>query len=178
MSFLFLCCCVNLYSNSIDDKSDAQVWSISKGEYDDVYFATNEGIVLYDGVRWEKYVTPSECIMRSVFYDEENKVTYSGGVNEFGYWKYDEYGNLQYTVLYENSPSAPTQEFWKIAKVPGNRLVYFESPLSLLVYDMVTGKITPLADDGMRFHFCLLLVRRYMYSKIIIFTGWMDMKNR
>ncbi len=87
LSFLFLCCCVNLYSNSIDDitskpvrfytpseyKSDAQVWSISKGEYDDVYFATNEGIVLYDGVRWEKYVTPSECIMRSVFYDEENK---------------------------------------------------------------------------------------------------------
>ena len=171
LSFLFLCCCGNLYSNSIDDitskpvrfytpseyESDAQVWSISKGEYDDVYFATNEGIVLYDGVRWEKYVTPSECIMRSVFYDEENKVAYSGGVNEFGYWKYDEYGNLQYTVLYENSPSAPTQEFWKIAKVPGSRLVYFESPLSLLVYDMVTGKITPLADDGMRFHFLFIV---------------------
>ena len=90
LSFLFLWCCVNLYSNSVDNitskpvrfytpseyKSDAQVWSISKGEYDDVYFATNEGIVLYDGVRWEKYVTPSECIMRSVFYDEENKVAY------------------------------------------------------------------------------------------------------
>lgn len=171
LSFLFLWCCVSLYSNSVDNitskpvrfytpseyKSDAQVWSISKGEYDDVYFATNEGIVLYDGVRWEKYVTPSECIMRSVFYDEENKVAYSGGVNEFGYWKYDEYGNLQYTVLYENSPSAPTQEFWKIAKVPGSRLVYFESPLSLLVYDMVTGKITPLADDGMRFHFLFIV---------------------
>lgn len=168
--FLFFWC-ANLYPNSIDEiiskpvrfyapseyKSDAQVWSISKGEYDDVYFATNEGIVLYDGVRWEKYVTPNECIMRSVFYDEENKVAYSGGVNEFGYWKYDEYGNLQYTLLYENSPSAPTQEFWKIAKVPGSHLVYFESPLSLLVYDTQTGKTTPLDDDGMRFHFLFIV---------------------
>lgn len=164
--FLFFWC-ANLYAGPLDGitskpvrfyapseyKSDAQVWSISKGQDDDVYFATNEGIVLYDGVRWERYVAPSECIMRSVFYDVENKVTYSGGVNEFGYWKYDEYGNLQYTPIYENPPSAPTKEFWKIAKVPGSPLVYFESPLSLLVYDSETGKVTPLADDGMRFHF-------------------------
>ena len=168
--FLFFWC-TKLYPISIDEviskpvrfytpseyKSDAQVWGISKGERDDVYFATNEGIVLYDGVRWEKYVTPSECIMRNVFYDEESKITYSGGVNEFGYWRYDEYGNLQYTLLYENSPNSPTQEFWKIAKVPGSHLVYFESPLSLLVYDAKTGKITPLADDGMRFHFLFIV---------------------
>lgn len=173
--FLFFWC-AKLYSISIDEviskpvrfytpseyKSDAQVWSISKGEEDDVYFATNEGIVLYDGVRWEKYVTPSECIMRSVFYDEEDKIMYSGGVNEFGYWKYDEYGNLEYTLLYENSPSSPTQEFWKIAKVPGSQLVYFESPLSLLVYDTKAGKITPLADDGIRFHF-LFIVGKKVY---------------
>lgn len=173
--FLFFWC-AKLYSISIDEviskpvrfytpseyKSDAQVWSISKGEEDDVYFATNEGIVLYDGVRWEKYVTPSECIMRSVFYDEEDKIMYSGGVNEFGYWKYDEYGNLEYTLLYENSPSSPTQEFWKIAKVPGSQLVYFESPLSLLVYDTKAGKITPLADDGIRFHF-LFIVGQKVY---------------
>lgn len=147
---------VRFYSPS-EYKSDAQVWSISKGEGDDVYFATNEGIVLYDGVRWERYVTPSECIMRSVYYDTEQQVAYSGGVNEFGYWKYDEYGNLQYTSIYENPPSAPTKEFWKIAKVPGSPLVYFESPLSLLVYDAETGKITPLADDGMRFHFLFMV---------------------
>ncbi|MCS3200735.1 helix-turn-helix and ligand-binding sensor domain-containing protein [Candidatus Bacteroides intestinigallinarum] len=152
---------VRFYTPS-EYKSDAQVWSISKGEEDDVYFATNEGIVLYDGVRWEKYVTPSECIMRSVFYDEEDKIMYSGGVNEFGYWKYDEYGNLEYTLLYENSPSSPTQEFWKIAKVPGSQLVYFESPLSLLVYDTKAGKITPLADDGIRFHF-LFIVGKKVY---------------
>lgn len=168
--FLFFWC-VNIYAGSLDGitskpvrfyapseyKSDAQVWSISKGEGDDVYFATNEGIVLYDGVRWERYVTPSECIMRSVFFDAEQQVAYSGGVNEFGYWKYDEYGNLQYTSIYENPPSAPTKEFWKIAKVPNSSLVYFESPLSLLIYDSSTGKVTPLADDGMRFHFLYMV---------------------
>ena len=157
----------NLYSVSINEitskpirfyspseyKSDAQVWSISSGEDDDIYFATNEGIVLYDGVRWEKYVTANECIMRSVFFDVEEKVVYSGGVNEFGYWEYDEYGNLQYTLLYENVPNAPTQEFWKIAKVSGSNLVYFESPTALLVYDTKTQKVTAIPDDNKRFHF-------------------------
>lgn len=36
-------------------------------------------------------------------------------------------------------------------------MVYFESPLSLLVYDTKAGKITPLADDGIRFHFLFIV---------------------
>ena len=168
--FLLLCS-ADLYSISIHEitskpirfytpseyKSDAQVWSISSGKDDDVYFATNEGIVLYDGVRWEKYVTANECIMRSVYYDKEDDVVYSGGVNEFGYWQYDEYGNLEYTLLYENALNAPTKEFWRIAKVPGSHLVYFESPVALMVYDTKSRKVTAMPDGKMRFHFLFVV---------------------
>lgn len=145
--------------------SDAQVWSISPGEGDDVYFATNEGVVLYDGVRWERYVTPSECIMRSVFHDAESRLTFSGGVNEFGYWNHDDYGNLVYTRLFENAPGAPTQEFWRVARVAGSNLVYFGSPIAVMAYDMTAGKVTTLqADAGKRFGH-LFLVDNHVYTQ-------------
>lgn len=142
--------------------SDAQVWAISRGENDDMYFATNEGILLHDGVRWEKYLTPTECIMRSVFYDTDEKKAYSGGVNEFGYWKYDEYGNLQYTSLYQNPKNEPTKEFWKIAKVPYSHLIYFQSPVSLLVYNTQTETVIEIPSDGKRFN-SLSLVNRILF---------------
>lgn len=142
---------VRFYTPS-DYKSDAQVWSVSKGENDDMFFATNEGVVLNDGVRWEKYTTPSECIMRSVFYDKDDQILYSGGVNEIGYWQYNEFGNLFYTLLYENPKNSSTKEFWKIVKVPGTQLVYFQSPLSLLVYNTQTKVFNEIPTDNRRFN--------------------------
>ncbi|MCC8188583.1 MAG: hypothetical protein LIP08_14085 [Bacteroides sp.] len=133
-------------------KSDAQVWGIAHGEEDDMFFATNEGVVLFDGVRWEKYMAPSECIMRSVFYDTEEKILYSGGVNEFGSWHFDAYGQLQYTCLYQNPRNLATKEFWRVVKVPYSHLIYFQSPVSVQVYDTQTGEVTEVDAGGQRFN--------------------------
>lgn len=143
-------------------KSDAQVWDMTRGKGDDMYFATNEGVVLYDGVRWEKYATPDECIMRSVLYDSDDDIIYSGGVNEIGYWKYDAFGNLQYQFLFQNPKGEPTKEFWKITKVPYSSLIYFQAPNSLLVYHTKEHTFKEIPNEGKRYN-ALSLINQKIY---------------
>lgn len=117
-----------------DYNGDNQVWSVSQGEDNALYFANNSFFIRYDGVKWEKYTLPNKTVIRSV-YAKGDKV-YTGSYNEFGFWKRENgimnYTSLssQYSFFINNSVG---EEIWKIFEVNGK--IFFQTFNELYVFD-------------------------------------------
>ncbi len=80
-----------------------------------MYFANNEGLLGFDGQSWRLRTMPGNIIVRSVASDNSGQV-YSGGLKEFGIWKPDAYGRMNYQSLVALLPEEdrPVDEVWKI----------------------------------------------------------------
>ena len=100
--------------NSSDYSAASQNWGLSTDKDGTLYVANNEGLLRFDGQRWELYTLPNKTIIRSVFCLGDR--IYTGSYEEFGYWINDEFGSLEYTSL---SPLIKTkyanEEFWQIS---------------------------------------------------------------
>ena len=91
----------------------SQNWGISSDENGVIYVANKEGLLRYDGQRWELFKLPNKTIIRSVF-SYKGKI-YTGSYEEFGYWEQNEYGSLKYTSLTHLIKSSfNNEEFWQI----------------------------------------------------------------
>lgn len=117
-----------------DYSGDNQVWSVSQGEDNALYFANNSFFVRYDGVKWEKYALPNKTIIRAVL-AHKNKV-FTGSYNEFGFWERIN-GVMQYTSLSEPNDffnkNSTSEEIWKIFEV--DHKIYFQTFNELYIYD-------------------------------------------
>lgn len=131
---------------------DVQVWDVKAGDDGYVFFATSEGLSVYDGIRWllpssEKQKTIG---MRTLFYDTIGKRLYCGGDNYFGYWERDNFGLFVYTNLYQNSEYESPKMFWRIGRV-GDQ-IYFGAKEAVFCYNLKTAQITSLNSEK-GFHF-------------------------
>jgi len=117
-----------------DYNGDNQVWSVSQGEDNALYFANNSFLIRYDGVKWEKYTLPNKTIIRSVLAYQEK--VFTGSYNEFGYWK-RESGVMKYTSLSAAKDffegNSRSEEIWKIFSL--NNKIYFQTFNELYIYD-------------------------------------------
>lgn len=124
---------VDNYSKQ-DYTGDNQIWNVTQGDDNAIYFANNSFLQRFDGVKWEKYTLPNKSIIRSVF-SSQHKI-YTGSYNEFGYWKRTN-GKMIYTSisasknLFENN--SKSEEIWKIFEV--DTKIYFQSFNELFIYD-------------------------------------------
>ena len=113
---------------------DNQVWSVTQGTDNAMYFANNHYFLRYNGVKFEKYALPNKTIIRSVFSDGDK--IYSGSYNEIGFWKRVS-GKMVYYSLSKNQnifkKELINEEIWKIFK--HNNQIYFQSFNELFVYD-------------------------------------------
>jgi hypothetical protein len=101
------------FNNSIF-QGGAQTWDIRQDEKGRMYFANNEGLLVYDGNYWKIYPQPNKTILRSIALKDER--IYVGGQDEIGYFAPDNHGVLQYTSL---KPLIPKQyssftDLWEI----------------------------------------------------------------
>jgi ligand-binding sensor domain-containing protein len=92
----------------------AQTWDIRQDNKGRMYFANNEGLLVYDGNYWKLYPQPNKTILRSIALKDER--IYAGGQDEIGYFAPDNHGVLQYTSL---KPLIPKQyssftDLWEI----------------------------------------------------------------
>ena len=76
-----------------------QVWDIAQRDNNWMYFANNNGLLEYDGTRWQLYPIGNYTDVRSVCYDPRTDRIYAGAFNELGYYANDERGILRYTSL-------------------------------------------------------------------------------
>ncbi|MGK4569378.1 triple tyrosine motif-containing protein [Flavobacterium sp. 3HN19-14] len=81
-----------------DYKGGTQNWGIDQDKNGNIYFANNNGLLQFDGTSWTKYTIPNSSLIRSVKIDKSGRI-FIGGYSEFGYFKADEKGKLQYHSL-------------------------------------------------------------------------------
>ncbi|QCR22253.1 triple tyrosine motif-containing protein [Pontibacter sp. SGAir0037] len=115
-------------------KSGNQNWSLVRGENGVMYYGNSDGLLSFDGNKWQLYKMPHNIIVRAVTTDKSGKV-YTGGYGEFGYWDYDTNGKFVYSSFIDLIPKAerPTDEIWKIY-TDGNR-VLFQSFSRIYIYE-------------------------------------------
>jgi ligand-binding sensor domain-containing protein/DNA-binding CsgD family transcriptional regulator len=81
-----------------DYKGGTQNWDIDQDQNGAMYFANNDGLLQFDGTEWHKYSVPSNSDVKSVEIDSSGKI-YIGSYNEFGYFKANSKGKLDYYSL-------------------------------------------------------------------------------
>ena len=81
-----------------DYKGGTQNWNIDQDKNGNIYFANNNGLFQFDGASWRKYSLPNSPLIRSVKIDDSGKI-FVGGNNEFGYFKPNSKGKLEYFSL-------------------------------------------------------------------------------
>lgn len=101
------------FNNSIF-QGGTQTWDIKQDSKGRMYFANNEGLLVYDGNYWKLYPQPNKSILRSIALKDDR--IYAGGQDEIGYYAPDKQGVLQYTSLKNLIPRqyATFAELWDI----------------------------------------------------------------
>lgn len=130
-----------------------QVWGISPGGHDgtELYLATNDGLFRYDGVRMECFREECGSILRAVRYDEVSGRLYSAGVNSFGWWETDSFGDMKYRQLFRNPDfRSSSYDFWRIGIIrDGDRTkAYFQCRKKIAVYDSEEETITEIYPEN------------------------------
>jgi DNA-binding CsgD family transcriptional regulator len=133
-----------------------QNWSVTQAPSRFIYVANTAGLVQYDGARWKLMPLPNRQIVRAIAADEKGHV-FCGGFGEFGFWKADALGVMQYTSLSKGVQSGriDTEEIWHILIAGGK--VYFQSFSAMYRYDyqsvqevLLPGNIMFMQKTGSR----------------------------
>ncbi|MCS4433568.1 two-component regulator propeller domain-containing protein [Aquiflexum gelatinilyticum] len=106
---------ISKFYSSKEYQGGIQNFAISQSESGLIYVANNFGLLEYDGTTWRRYSLPNSTKIRDVSIDE-NGIIYVAGQGEFGYFKPDEQGFLQYHSLLNLLPESykNLEEIWKI----------------------------------------------------------------
>lgn len=109
-----------------------QNWGISRAENGMLYAANNNGLLEYDGLKWEFFELPNKTTIRSVLAHKE--LIYTGSYEEFGFWNKNTKGTLVYTSLSDliKEKISPDEEIWQI--LPYKDKIVFRSFFSIYLY--------------------------------------------
>lgn len=114
-------------------KSGSQNWDIVQSESNSMYFANNNGLLEFDGKNWTTFPIKNGTNVRSVLYTKDR--FYASTFSEFGYYKKNIKGGLEYTSLLNKV--APNQigsnELYRILQ--GNKKIYFQTNRVVYQYD-------------------------------------------
>lgn len=74
-----------------------QNWMITQASNHNLYIANSSGLLEYNGAEWNLYPMPNQTVVRSV--EAVGELIFTGAYMDVGYWKEDQYGQLQYTSI-------------------------------------------------------------------------------
>ena len=140
--YFALPCCLSAFGQEISPiqnytpktyGAENQNWEISQGLQKQLYFANNEGLLEFNGAYWQLYKAPNNSIMRSV--KVIDSLVFTGCHMEFGFWKKDAFGKLNYTSISNKlkTPMLEDEEFWGI--IDYEKWVLFQSLKRIYIYD-------------------------------------------
>jgi len=81
-----------------DFKANEQFYAMVEDEFGILYFGNNDGVLIYDGERWNKVVLPNNSAATSLVRSDNGKI-YAGGYNELGEIKKDSLGSYMFLSL-------------------------------------------------------------------------------
>ncbi|RYD91307.1 MAG: transcriptional regulator, partial [Sphingobacteriales bacterium] len=79
-------------------RAGTQSWQIRQDSSGLLYFANNDGLLTFDGARWQTYPLPNKTIVRSVHVAKGGRI-YVGGQDELGYFAPEADGKLAFHSL-------------------------------------------------------------------------------
>ena len=152
---LFLC--IPIYAQELppivtfppeEYQADNQNWMVSQDYYKHIFVANNAGLLEFDGAKWKLYESPNGSIVRSVKVIDD--LVYTGKYMEFGFWRKDEFGDLQYNSLVSKlkEPLIDDEQFWNILKV--DDWVLFQSLDRIYIYNSVDQSIKIINSETRR----------------------------
>jgi ligand-binding sensor domain-containing protein/DNA-binding CsgD family transcriptional regulator len=117
-----------------DYKAGTQNWDITQDLKGFMYFANNEGLLVFDGVQWELYKMPNLSMVRSIYIDDKGEI-YIGAYNEFGKMIPGANGKLIYHSLKDKIPPEDQNfdDVWSISSFKGK--IVFQSYNAIYVYE-------------------------------------------
>ena len=133
------------YSPS-DYGADNQIWDISQSSENIIYAANSQGLLEYNGARWELYPVPNNSIIRSV--NVINNKVFTGCFMDFGYWERDSFGSLYYTSLIDQFGInlEEDEEFWNITELNG--WMIFQSLSRIYLLDLKNKESKIIKSDA------------------------------
>jgi ligand-binding sensor domain-containing protein/DNA-binding CsgD family transcriptional regulator len=110
-----------------------QNWMIDHDSQGLLYFANNNGLLVFDGTRWDIHPLPNHTILRSI-HVVGNRI-YAGGYDELGYFQYSPFGKLVFISLIDSLPESARHpaDIWKIYNLPIG--IVFQSYHQLIIFD-------------------------------------------
>ncbi|SDE18943.1 Y_Y_Y domain-containing protein [Mucilaginibacter pineti] len=110
-----------------------QNWKIKQDAQGRMYFANNEGVLVYDGAYWQLYPLPNKTIVWSIEFGNDKRL-YAGGQDEIGYFSPDKNGLLTFTSLKNLLPKADQKfsDIWDIVCNDGD--IFFRSRTRIFRY--------------------------------------------
>ncbi|MGX1930567.1 LuxR C-terminal-related transcriptional regulator [Flagellimonas sp. 2504JD4-2] len=114
-------------------KGASKNWGVSINERGELFAANNQGLLYFNGEKWELHKLPNNTIIRSVAVVGDK--IFTGSYEEFGFWKKNETGALHYTSLTHliKDHEFTSEEFWEI--IPINDKVLFRSFSTIYCYE-------------------------------------------
>lgn len=120
-----------------DYKAGAQNWAITQDTNNVMYFANNNGILIYDGKTWNTVPIKNGTKVMSLVYDGKGRF-YASTFNEFGYFERNKQGNLEYYSISEPLGVKPesSNEIFYIHQSKND--IYFQGEKNIYRYDEKT----------------------------------------
>lgn len=111
----------------------SQNWAIAEDDKQRIYVANNEGLLVFDGQRWQRFPVPNQTILRSIALDQQGRL-FAGAQDELGYFAPDQHARLKFHSLKSLIPIAARsfQDVWQT--VVTNDGVFFRSTKSIYRY--------------------------------------------
>jgi hypothetical protein len=105
-------------------KAGTQNWAIAQDHKGFMYFANNEGLLVFDGLNWQLCKMPNSSMVRSLLIDD-NGIIYVGAYNDFGKMIYNVNGKMEFYSLKKYLPSdfQNFDDIWNIISFE-NKIVY------------------------------------------------------
>lgn len=121
-------------------QAHSQNWDIHQDSTTGIiYIGNNQGLLSFDGTRWQSYPLPSRLPVRAVMSDHKGKI-FVGGYEEFGYFEILATGAFEYVSLSDSLPQkiGNNEEIWQITQQ--NDAVLFQSFTA--IYEYKNGRLT------------------------------------
>lgn len=142
-----------------DFEGDTQFWTMTRDQQGKLYFGNNDGVLIYNGERWEKIVLPNSSSVRSLTTSSSGKV-YAGGYNELGIIQENELGQYQYVSLLGKLEleNQKLENLWQVHEFRNH--IIFRSFNELLVISGTTA--THIASSSSFIHSAVVNDRFYV----------------
>ncbi|RPD96475.1 LuxR family transcriptional regulator [Aureibaculum marinum] len=127
-------------------QAENQNWAVSQNSDNFIFVANNEGLLEFNGANWTLYPSPNQTIIRSLLAVKD--LIFTGAYMEFGFWKRNKRGLLEYTSLSKNIKSELLEDenIWNIKSY--DSWIIFQSYDRLYFYNTDNEELNYFTDKG------------------------------